>query len=244
MPVARCDTAIKEALQCGALAKEPETKRPLFAFRLHQFLSKGDTVYVSLEPEGTRHVTSQYQVSVPGDREKILLPLAFCRECGQEYLVVKRDTRSGQVSYTPRQDQDASGGDAVNGYLYVSDEHPWPADPLREGRLPDSWYDVDTDGNAHVPRTLDRLPATRDLAGPRRDRTALRAWPAGRLRARAVPVLPALPGLLQPDPRPGLRQAGHLRRRGPQLRAVPGLHQRDPQPARASRTCPTRRRRC
>ena len=165
MPVARCEAAIKEALRYGALAKEPETKRPLFAFRLHQFLSKGDTVYVSLESEGTRHVTSQYQVSVPGDREKILLPLAFCRECGQEYLVVKRDTRSGQVSYAPRQDQDASGGDAVNGYLYVSDEHPWPADPLREGRLPDSWYDVGADGNAHVPRTLaDYLPRETWLA--------------------------------------------------------------------------------
>ena len=165
MPVARCEAAIKEALRFGALAKEPETKRPLFAFRLHQFLSKGDTVYVSLESEGTRHVTSQYQVSVPGDREKILLPLAFCRECGQEYLVVKRDTRNGQVSYTPRQDQDASGGNAVNGYLYVSDKHPWPVDPLREGRLPDSWYDVGSDGNAQVPRTLaDYLPRETWLA--------------------------------------------------------------------------------
>ena len=211
MPVANCEAAIKEALRCGALAKEPETKRPLFAFRLHQFLSKGDTVYVSLESEGTRHVTSQYQVSVPGDREKILLPLAFCRECGQEYLVVKRDTRSGQVSYAPRQDQDASGGDAVNGYLYVSDGHPWPADPLREGRLPDSWYDVGTDGSAQVPRNLaDYLPRETWLAPdgteqpsgtacgppmyPRRSGSACAAGsPTARPAARTSPSWPPTP---------------------------------------------------
>ena len=69
------------------------TGRPLFAFRLHQFLSKGDTVYVSLEPEDQRFITSHKQVSIPGDRDRILLPLAFCRECGQEYLVVVAQTR-------------------------------------------------------------------------------------------------------------------------------------------------------
>jgi ATP-dependent helicase YprA (DUF1998 family) len=159
LPAEQCETAIKEILRRGARATDPETGRPLFAFRLHQFLSKGDTVYVSLEPEDTRHITSQYQVSVPGDRDKILLPLAFCRECGQEYLVVRRDSSHDTVSYASRPDQDASGGDGVNGYLYVSTGHPWPADPLREGRLPDSWYDVDLDGDAHVlPRLTDYLP--------------------------------------------------------------------------------------
>jgi ATP-dependent helicase YprA (DUF1998 family) len=184
LPVDRCEAAIKEALQHGARAKEPQTRRPLFAFRLHQFLSKGDTVYVSLEPEATRHITSQYQVSVPGDRDKILLPLAFCRECGQEYLVVRRDARGGPVSYTSRQDQDASGGDAVNGYLYISAADPWPADSLRDGRLPDSWYDVGPDGYAHVLRTLaDYLPREVWLGADGRE------LPAGQgLRAAYVPA--------------------------------------------------------
>ena len=43
----------------------PATGRPVFAFRLHQFLSKGDNVYVTLEPPATRHVTSTYQVAAP-----------------------------------------------------------------------------------------------------------------------------------------------------------------------------------
>ena len=61
---------------------------PVFAFRLHQFISRGDTVYASLEPEAERYLTVQRQQFVPGDRERILLPLVFCRECGQEYYCV------------------------------------------------------------------------------------------------------------------------------------------------------------
>ena len=35
----------------------------------------------SVEPEAERHVTTNAQTYVPGDRNRILLPLAFCREC-------------------------------------------------------------------------------------------------------------------------------------------------------------------
>ncbi|MWA01939.1 DEAD/DEAH box helicase [Actinomadura sp. LD22] len=159
-PVERCVKAIEEALRQGARERHEVTGWPLFAFRLHQFLTKGDTVHVSLEPEGVRHITSQYQVSVPGDRDKILLPLAFCRECGQEYLVVARSRKSGTVRYTPRQEQDAAGGDEANGYLYVSSDHPWPVeDPIGAGRLPDSWYGTDDSGADYVlPSLRDHLP--------------------------------------------------------------------------------------
>ncbi|MFF4414910.1 DEAD/DEAH box helicase [Streptosporangium sp. NPDC001559] len=158
-PEEECASAIERLLQEGARDPHPETARPLFAFRLHQFLSKGDTTYVSLEPEDRRHITSQYQVSVPEHREKILLPLAFCRECGQEYLVVTRNAKSGGGGYSARQEANVSGGDAVNGYLYVSTEHPWPVDPVEAGRLPDSWLEPSTDGYTQVrPSLSDRLP--------------------------------------------------------------------------------------
>ncbi|WP_449060414.1 DEAD/DEAH box helicase [Planomonospora algeriensis] len=155
-PPADCAKAIETLLQEASHARHPETGRPLFAFRLHQFLSKGDTVYVSLESEAERHITSQYQVSVPGEREKILLPLAFCRECGQEYLVVSK-RKDGR--YAARQEADVAGGDAVNGYLYVSSDHPWPADPVENGRLPDSWLEPSADGGMQVrPNLADHLP--------------------------------------------------------------------------------------
>ncbi|MGJ0119613.1 DEAD/DEAH box helicase [Williamsia sp. MIQD14] len=133
------EQAIRATLLAGSNERHPVTGRPLFAFRLHQFLSKGDTVYVSIEAEEHRHVTSTYQVSVPGEPEKALIPLAFCRECGQEYLVVARIGDRGTTRYRPRRDRDASGGDEANGYLYVSSDQPWPTDPLAEGRFPDSW---------------------------------------------------------------------------------------------------------
>ncbi|MDQ3455403.1 MAG: hypothetical protein M3513_08095 [Actinomycetota bacterium] len=73
----------------------------------------------------------------------MLLPLGFCRECGQEYLVVARTTAQGRSTFVSRRDADASGGDRVTGYLYVSSDLPWPDNPLTAGRLPDAWLTSD-----------------------------------------------------------------------------------------------------
>ena len=139
----QCRTALRHVLEEGSRVRQPDVGRPVFAFRLHQFLSKGDTVYVSLETEANRHITGTYQVSVPGHADKALLPLGFCRECGQEYLVVAKASRGGQSVFVSRRDADASGGDTITGYLYVSSDLPWPADPLANGRVPDSWLVTD-----------------------------------------------------------------------------------------------------
>ena len=45
---------------------QPDTGFPVFAFRLHQFISRGDTVYASLEPEDERYLTVHPQQFVPG----------------------------------------------------------------------------------------------------------------------------------------------------------------------------------
>ncbi len=142
-----CTTALRSILQAGSRITDPLSGRPVFAFRLHQFLSKGDTVYVSLEPEATRHITGSYQIAVPDHPDQVLLPTGFCRECGQEYLVVAKIARDKRTVFVSRRDADASGGDSVTGYLYISEDLPWPDDPLAAGRLPDSWLvsDPDTD---------------------------------------------------------------------------------------------------
>ena len=140
---ASCETALRNVLREGSNVRHPANQRPVFAFRLHQFLSKGDTIYVSLEPEDLRHITGAYQTSVPDHPEKALLPLGFCRECGQEYLVVAKVTRDRREMFASRRDNDASGGDRVTGYLYVSSDLPWPDDPLATGRLPESWLITD-----------------------------------------------------------------------------------------------------
>jgi hypothetical protein len=160
LDVETCAAAIRGVLMAGSQARHPSTGRPLFAFRLHQFLSKGDTVYVSVEAEDVRYITGAYQLRVPGDPGKALLPLGFCRECGQEYLVVARTPRGNQIAYVPRRDADASGGDNVTGYLYVSSDLPWPADPVADGRLPDHWLTSTESGESVVVATKEKyLPA-------------------------------------------------------------------------------------
>ena len=127
----------------------------MFAFRLHQFLSKGDNVYVTLESLASRHVTSTYQVAAPGGsaEQRILVPTSFCRECGQEYLAVTRsDTGSGRA-YAARRDSDASGGDEASGYLFISDDQPWPEtldQVLVDARLPYSWLTYDPEAGLTV----------------------------------------------------------------------------------------------
>lgn len=143
-------SAIRRTLLAGANVKHPRTHRSVFAFRLHQFISKGDNVYVSLEPQESRYITTSYQVKVPGRPNDVLFPLSFCRECGQEYIAVARkESPDGDVLFRARRDLDSSGGDEANGYLYVSSDHPWPQDPETENRFPESWLE-----NGQVKRSL------------------------------------------------------------------------------------------
>lgn len=151
-----CTQAIRRTLEAGSQASHPVTERPLFAFRLHQFLSKGDTVYVTLEDPATRQFTRDYQLVQPGSDGKILLPLAFCRECGQEYLTVWRTEKDGRVVYEPRRDTSASGGREGDGYLYFDPARPWPGtaeEAIADRRLPESWLEVDDTGREVVRST-------------------------------------------------------------------------------------------
>jgi len=141
-----CVSAIQSALIAGFSILHPETAMPVFAFRIHQFVSRGDTVYASIEDEQSRYMTLHGQQYVPGDRSKLLLPVVFCRECGQEYYSVWRSpqTGSGITSYAPRDFSDRSTeGDADAGFIYASSVNPWPDEGSEEflRRLPDDWTD-------------------------------------------------------------------------------------------------------
>jgi len=147
----RAKKAIEEALLAGYTCEpNPETGFPAFAFRLHQFISRGDTIYASLESEDQRYLTLNRQQFVPGDRKKVLLPLVFCRECGQEYYCVRRmeDSDSGAVTYVPRELSDRSNdGDSRAGFLYYSSENPWPSGTEQElSKLPEDWIEDTNQG--------------------------------------------------------------------------------------------------
>ncbi len=125
-------------------APNPETGFRPFAFRLHQFISPGDTVFATIEPENLRYLTLSGQQFVPGDREKVLFPLCFCRECGQEYYVVRVATHTDERhKVVPREFRDQlDDEDSEAGYLYLSSSNPWPNDveSLLE-KLPDDWLE-------------------------------------------------------------------------------------------------------
>lgn len=140
----QCVEAIQETLLLGHRIRHPDTGFPVFAFRLHQFFSKGDAVYASLEPADRRHVTTRAQQYVPGDRSRWLFPLAFCRECGQEYYTVRRREDSDGHLVEPREFYDVARDEGEPGYLYRNDAFPWP-DEISQilERLPDEWLTPD-----------------------------------------------------------------------------------------------------
>ncbi|MDR0285345.1 MAG: DEAD/DEAH box helicase [Propionibacteriaceae bacterium] len=157
-PPEACRIAIQQTLLAGARSNSPVSQRPLFAFRLHQFISKGASVYVTLEPEVSRAIEHAFQMVLPGPpgnaaAERRLYPLAFCRDCGQEYLMVRHDQqRRAFVARTRMQISDEQ-----DGYLFVDSADPWPNDPI--DRLPDVWTETSASGALRViPSRKDRVP--------------------------------------------------------------------------------------
>jgi ATP-dependent helicase YprA (DUF1998 family) len=76
LPIERCHEALQEQLLASYVcSRDPETGFPPFAFRQHQFISKGDTAYASIESELHRFITVHGQQFVPGDRGRTVLGL-------------------------------------------------------------------------------------------------------------------------------------------------------------------------
>ncbi len=156
-----CASAIESCLYAGSNVKSPETGFPVFAFRLHQFISRGDTAWASLEPEDARVITLKGQQYVPNDRNKILLPLVFCRHCGQPYYRVDRVVDGENCTIVARDNYSATTEDGVeSGYLYLSTQFPWP-ETLEQTihRVPEDWLEVYKDDrrikkNAPVPELM------------------------------------------------------------------------------------------
>jgi len=168
-----CKQAVAETLLAGYQIRDPKTDVPVFAFRLHQFFSRGETVYATAEAEPIREITTYPQQFVPGDRNRVLLPLAFCRECGQEYYTVRREDAGGAGHhFVPRGMSEMSqDGGAENGFLYLNSATPWPE--ARNGvrdRLPDDWLtpdggDIRRDRDDDLPKPIWVAPDGRQTTG-------------------------------------------------------------------------------
>ncbi|HMT61828.1 MAG TPA: DEAD/DEAH box helicase [Microthrixaceae bacterium] len=159
------EQAIQAQLLAGSSAVHPDTGFPLFAFRLHQFISRGHTVFGSIEAPSKRSLYLKEQRTVPGNPDKALLPLAFCRACGQEYYTVFRE-EDEMSRFTPRPVDLRSGDEEqAAGFLYLPPDDPklvgdaWPTDVDQVlERVPEEWIDPDADPPRIKPDRRKQLP--------------------------------------------------------------------------------------
>lgn len=118
-----------------------EKGKPLFAFRLHQFISGAGNVYSTLEPEGHRQFDLSGQQFVPGDRSKKFYSLHFCRQCGQEYHPVWLEIEDGKQVLNPRSidERDNNEEEAHWGFYMLDPLHKW--DDANPDAYPDHWME-------------------------------------------------------------------------------------------------------
>ena len=123
--------------------------QPVFAFRLHQWLSSGSSVYATLEEPSTREFRMEGQYRA--DEERVLFPLAFCRECGQEYYLVSHIEKDGVEHLIPRSpmvgapEEDIEG---EGGFFAIEHEGLWEGD---DDDLPELWFNERRSGRVFKP---------------------------------------------------------------------------------------------
>ena len=158
-----CATVLRRYLLKGSgLRAGRESRFPMFAFRLHQFFTRGDTVWTTLEPESVRHIEIAKLGSKPGEPDKLLFPLVFCRHCGAEYYRVALCRDGEETRLEPREERGDLSGDSVDAWLYASEEAPWPsATEERLARLPAFMKELTTGGRERV-----RADARKDVPKP------------------------------------------------------------------------------
>lgn len=183
----RCQEHLRQLLLAGCHSFDPASGFPLFAFRLHQFISRGTTVYATPEPPtAQRHFSAEGQRYVPGDRSRRLYPLAFCRVCGQDYLVValkhgeqleprymeavpganRKPAQGKQLEPRGLDERAETGGDEEMGFVVVGEQ--FKMDDL--SALPEEWLEerrenvvIRSSARKSIPRRIRVTPEGRVL---------------------------------------------------------------------------------
>ncbi|MGQ9369605.1 DEAD/DEAH box helicase [Azospirillum sp. ST 5-10] len=186
----RCRKALKAALLAFSMPEKDRgvaggADEPLFAFKLHQFISGAGRLYTTLDPAGARTVTFDGQIYDPDHPTKRLFAAHFCRNCGQEHHPVTLIDDDGNRRFEKREiddvplneDDDPDGVAGVWGFLMPE---PVDGDFAFEGRdedYPDPWLEETRAGEIRLKGTYRRTRA--ELLMVRPDGTCgggRRAW--------------------------------------------------------------------
>jgi ATP-dependent helicase YprA (DUF1998 family) len=148
-----CQEKLRQFFLLGSQLKMTDGNSP-FAFKLHQFIGQGRTVYATLQSQSKRFLTLEGQYFAPEQKEEhILYPLLFCRVCGQDYYLVTRDAESGKFLPVDPQRELSSDTALVKGYFMLSPEGT--GSDWSEEHLPPEWYGqngrVKRDYRQHIP---------------------------------------------------------------------------------------------
>ncbi len=139
LPYEKCLNSIKQMLLLATQLKT-SSQNPPFAFKLHQFISQGGLVYATIEPPDKRYLTLEWQFYAPGEKERVLYPLVFCRTCGQEYYKVILDSENKRIlpeAFDTMEEIDEDET-TIRGYLFLDPEERWQND---FSTFPEHWFD-------------------------------------------------------------------------------------------------------
>jgi hypothetical protein len=138
-----CREAIQAALLKGCEIKNPDTGKSVFAFKLHQFFSRGDTIYATPEGNASRSLSFSGQKFAQDRDEKVVSwPLQFCRECGQEYYSVWEKNENNNSYLLGRNPIEGAIDRGQPAYLYINDTASFPTNmsDLLE-KMPIDWIE-------------------------------------------------------------------------------------------------------
>lgn len=140
LPPEECEEFLREFLLRAYQCRDKSGK-PLFAFRLHQFISGANTLYSTFETVGKRKFDLSGQKFLPGDRTKKFFGIHFCRQCGQEYHPVWYEQDQHGAHFSPRNIEERShGDDEVNfGFFMFDPDNSWDGNALEN--YPENWIE-------------------------------------------------------------------------------------------------------
>lgn len=169
----RCLQRLKDYLLSGSKITLPDSPEglPVFGIRVHQFFSQGGTAFATLEPKERRVFTLEGQSFA--DHNRLYFPLAFCRECGQDYYLVALDSEANQIFPRPPLPGFEAEIEGEIGYLMLDEEGRWSCDAEH---LPDNWMDANGRVKSHYKRRLPRKIFVRPEGKFEQEGEGLPAW--------------------------------------------------------------------